>query len=157
MPGIETTMQQEFPSLHLRAGQEQVITHILSEGNSHRTQLSLFALKLTNTLNTATGQNSDVLCTFPTGYGKSLCYIIPAHVLAAPCIVVSPLCSLIQVVILCYHASKIWSPQQIDAAYSSNRTSAPSSTPARTRRSAPSTSAQAAQTAPQKSSPSNKP
>ena len=62
-------------------------------------KFSLFALRLTMTLNTATGQNSDILCTFPTGYGKSLCYIIPAHVLAAPCIVVSPLCSLIQVVI----------------------------------------------------------
>ena len=157
MPTIETTMQQEFSSLHLRAGQQQVITHILSEGNSHRTQNQFICTQTNQTLNTATEQNSDILCTFPTGYGKSLCYIIPAHVLAAPCIVVSPLCSLIQVVILRHNAPNIRLPQQIEAAYSSNRTSAPSSTPARTHRSAPSTSAQAAQTAPQKSSPSNKP
>jgi ATP-dependent DNA helicase RecQ len=40
--------------------------------------------------------DNDIICGFPTGYGKSLCYILPAIHANACCVVVSPLCSLIQ-------------------------------------------------------------
>lgn len=38
----------------------------------------------------------DVICTFPTGYGKSICYLSPALVKNGPILVISPLVSLIQ-------------------------------------------------------------
>ena len=37
----------------------------------------------------------DLICGFPTGYGKSVCYALPALHLGALALVVSPLCSLI--------------------------------------------------------------
>ncbi len=46
---------------------------------------------ITNTLN-----NGDSLVVMGTSSGKSLCYQIPALILKKPCIVISPLLSLIQ-------------------------------------------------------------
>ena len=40
--------------------------------------------------------NTDLICGFPTGYGKSLCYILPAVHRHQCVLAVSPLCSLIQ-------------------------------------------------------------
>ncbi len=37
----------------------------------------------------------DLICGFPTGYGKSVCYALPALHLEAVVLVISPLCSLI--------------------------------------------------------------
>lgn len=44
----------------------------------------------------ANGTGSDMICNFPTGYGKSICYCIPALHVKRTAIVISPLCSLIQ-------------------------------------------------------------
>ena len=71
--GMDESLQRIFPGFALRDGQRQVIAHILEQ------------------------PDGDVVCTFPTGYGKSLCYIVPVEVLGRACVVVSPLCSLIQV------------------------------------------------------------
>tara|TARA_B100002051_G_scaffold160173_1_gene151405 strand:+ start:295 stop:660 length:366 start_codon:yes stop_codon:yes gene_type:complete len=70
---MDESLQRIFPGFALRDGQRQVIAHILEQ------------------------PDGDVVCTFPTGYGKSLCYIVPVEVLGRACVVVSPLCSLIQV------------------------------------------------------------
>ena len=37
----------------------------------------------------------DLICGFPTGYGKSVCYALPALHLEGVVLVISPLCSLI--------------------------------------------------------------
>lgn len=72
-PDIEAIIANVFPGITLRPGQATVIESILA------------------------CPRGDIICTFPTGYGKSLCYIAPVLALRQGCIVVSPLCSLIQV------------------------------------------------------------
>ena len=57
----------------LKSGQEDVVRFIL--GN--------------------TDARDDMICAFPTGYGKSVCYLLPALHLERSVLVVSPLCSLI--------------------------------------------------------------
>lgn len=42
-------------------------------------------------------QKQKSLLVAPTGFGKSMCYVLPAHLMDGVCIVVSPLISLIQV------------------------------------------------------------
>ncbi len=69
---VDAVVDAMFPGMCLRRGQREVIDHVLRN------------------------PASDVICTFPTGYGKSLCYIVPALVRQQSCLVVSPLCSLIQ-------------------------------------------------------------
>lgn len=69
---IEGVVSHVFPGIALRPGQASVIESILAS------------------------PGDDIICTFPTGYGKSLCYIAPVLALGQGCIVVSPLCSLIQ-------------------------------------------------------------
>ena len=44
----------------------------------------------------ANGAGRDMICNFPTGYGKSICYCIPALHVGRSALVISPLCSLIQ-------------------------------------------------------------
>lgn len=61
-----------FPTL--KPGQRDVIEHVLESGDD----------------------GGDVVCKFPTGYGKSLCYCVPVLHLRRWALVVSPLCSLIQ-------------------------------------------------------------
>ena len=58
----------------LKAGQRDVIEHLLASGDA----------------------GGDVVCKFRTGYGKSLCYCVPALHARRIVLVVSPLCSLIQ-------------------------------------------------------------
>ena len=46
-------------------------------------------------------QKQKSLLVAPTGFGKSMCYVLPAHLMDGICIVVSPLISLIQVSSTC--------------------------------------------------------
>ena len=69
---VNRDIAELFPSLILRDGQHRVIQHVMAP------------------------ECSDLICNFPTGYGKSMCYTIPALLAKKRCIIISPLCSLIQ-------------------------------------------------------------
>jgi len=66
----ERLLQQYFGYSSYRAGQKQVIEHVLSRNNT--------------------------LCIMPTGGGKSICYQIPALILEGTTLVISPLISLMK-------------------------------------------------------------
>ena len=67
---IEATLFKLFGYRHLKKGQEWAINRCLEKKKS--------------------------LLVAPTGFGKSMCYVLPAHLMDGICIVVSPLISLIQ-------------------------------------------------------------
>lgn len=73
---IQTTANKFFGIEELKCKQREVIDHILNESN----------------VSTSGG---DFFCTFPTGYGKSICYLLPAIATNSNILVISPLCSLI--------------------------------------------------------------
>jgi len=68
------TVAAYFGFAALKPGQREVIEHLLAAGDG----------------------GGDVVCKFPTGFGKSLCYCVPALHARRLALVVSPLCSLIQ-------------------------------------------------------------
>jgi len=72
--GVQATVAAYFGFAALKAGQREVIEHLLATGDG----------------------GGDVVCKFPTGFGKSLCYCVPALHARRLALVVSPLCSLIQ-------------------------------------------------------------
>lgn len=71
--GHADTLARVWGFSTLKSGQEEVVRFIL--GN--------------------TDAREDMICAFPTGYGKSVCYLLPALHLERTVLVVSPLCSLI--------------------------------------------------------------
>ena len=71
---VERTVAAYFGFAALKAGQREVIEHLLATGDG----------------------GGDVVCKFPTGIGKSLCYCVPVLNTHRFALVVSPLCSLIQ-------------------------------------------------------------
>jgi RecQ family ATP-dependent DNA helicase len=71
---VQRTVTAYFGFAALKAGQREVIEHLLATGDG----------------------GGDVVCKFPTGFGKSLCYCVPVLHTRRLALVVSPLCSLIQ-------------------------------------------------------------
>ncbi len=67
---LERTLRERFELEQFRAGQREVIEHVL--------------------------RGQDVLCVMPTGGGKSLCYQLPALLLPGITLVISPLIALMK-------------------------------------------------------------
>ena len=73
---LEKILHENFRHNGLKQGQKDVIRYILNGSNDNNNP-------------------QDMICSFPTGYGKSISYILPAIYLNGPIVVISPLCSLI--------------------------------------------------------------
>ena len=69
-------LQKNFRHTALRQGQRDIIQYILNGSNQ-------------------TTNPADMICSFPTGYGKSISYLLPSIYLEGVIVVISPLCSLI--------------------------------------------------------------
>lgn len=79
---IQATLTSLFGYTELRDGQEWAIQRCLQKEKS--------------------------LLVAPTGFGKSMCYVIPAALMDGVCIVVSPLISLIQVRVVVFGCNSMW-------------------------------------------------
>jgi ATP-dependent DNA helicase RecQ len=76
MQTYESVLYEHFGHKTIRSGQKEVIDYIVDTTDSN-------------------GSVKDLICSFPTGYGKSISYILPALLNKSIIIVISPLLSLI--------------------------------------------------------------